>query len=90
MIMGHLGCSLMVKSNLEIGVNGERRGLDGISENFNPKSREIVVDWGLAGTGIRSLRSPRVPSSVGPGLKAEQVNPREEGPLPWSPSCDDE
>lgn len=53
MIMGHLGCSLMVESNLEIRVNGERRGLDGISENFNPRPRKTVVDWGLAGTGIR-------------------------------------
>lgn len=44
MIMGHLSCSLMVESNLEIRVNGEKRGLDGISENFNPKPREIVVD----------------------------------------------
>lgn len=85
MIMGHLGCSLMVESNLEIRVNGEKRGLDGISENFNPKPREIVVDWGLAGTEVRSLRRPRVPSLVGPRLKAERVNPTSGGAAPTFP-----
>lgn len=85
MIMGHLGCSLMVESNLEIRVNGERRGLDGISENFNPKPQKTVVDWGLARTGIRFLRSPLVPSSVGPGLKAERVSPTSGGASPMIP-----